>query len=128
VSLEEHIAEQRDAKATTVVRWLIAANTTHRRCRRCAEPVTRDEEGRWVVTTQHGLPSLDCGAPGFRRTGAHVPHVADVWTVQRIAAAPPDLRKEIARLAGLKRPCSPETWDRVVVLYQARVEADRRLR
>jgi hypothetical protein len=115
-----HIAEQRDAKATRVVLWLIAANSTARRCRSCDTHVTLDADRQWV----DDAGAVDCGT-FLARGGLRVPHRPDTWTLARVQAVGrlPEERKRLSRLAGLARPCSVETWERVVVLFDARQRA-----
>lgn len=122
MSLEEHIAEARDAKATKVVRWLEQANTTRPVCRRCWQPITLDGDGRWADPQAR----TDCGAPGFKAKGLHVPHSPETWTVAGVAGCDPSERERIRLLAGLARRCSEATWARVVVLYEARARARER--
>lgn len=119
MSLEEHIAEQRDAKATKVVRWLEQAATTKPVCRRCWLPITQDDDGRWADEKAR----VDCTALGFRTKGLRVPHTPEMWPVTRVANADPSERERISDLAGLTRHCSDRTWERVVVLYTARLAA-----
>jgi hypothetical protein len=119
VSLEEHIAEQRDAKATRVVRWLEQAATTKPVCRRCWLGLHVDVDGRWADERDRA----DCAALGFRNKGLHVEHSPETWTVPRRSEERPSERERIGQLAGLTRPCSDATWERVVVLYEARSKA-----
>jgi hypothetical protein len=118
-----HIDEKRDAKATKVVVWLIAANTTDRRCRACDTLIARDDEQRWVDRAG----GVHCGALGFRQKGLQVPHRPDVYTLDRVRAMGKlrDERRRVSGLAGVKE-CSEETWERVVVLFEARVDALRK--
>jgi hypothetical protein len=118
--MEQRIAELRDAKATKVIRWLEKANTTERVCRRCWLPITPDEH-RWV--TRGG--GVDCGAPGFVAARVHAEHTPETWTPVLVANAPAELRERIGEAAGLTRPCSPQTWDRVVALFTPRFERAR---
>lgn len=119
MSLEEHIAEKRDAKATRVVLWLERANTTQRMCRRCWLHIVRDDDQRWADEAGN----TDCSAPGFRVRALRVPHSPETWTVARVRGADPEERRSISAAAGLTRPCSETTWDRVVVLFKAREDA-----
>lgn len=119
--LQRMIAEKRDAKASKVVAWLEHANGPDRRCRRCWLPVHRDQDRRWVHDLTFGGTSADCQAPGFKRLAVKVPHSVETWTVARVAGASPAERDRISELAGLVKPCSDRTWERVVVLFRARV-------
>jgi hypothetical protein len=117
------IQEKRDAKATKVVLWLIAANTTARRCRACDTLIERDDDQRWADKAG----GVDCGALGFRQKGLRVPHRPDTYSPDRVRAMGKlrDERKRVSGLAGVKE-CSEETWVRVVVLFEARVDALRK--
>lgn len=112
--LEDPVAKKRAVKATRIVRWLLRADVT---CRACRRPIRRNAWGEWIDDQSR---SKTCRADGFQRARLQVEHRPDVWTVDRLAAAPPAERERIRKAAGVKRRCSPETWAEVVKLYQAR--------
>ena len=116
------VAEKRDAKASKVVLWLEHANGPQRRCRTCWERIERDGDGRWVSKTSFNIVHTTCQAPGFKAAGAHVPHRPETWTPERVERASVQERIRISQLAGLTKPCSEKTWERVVALYKARIE------
>jgi hypothetical protein len=119
VSLEERIAEKRDAKATKVVLWLEAATSTSPICRRCWLRLHRDADDRWADE----LGRTRCLAPGFRNNALVVEHKPETWPPARVKAADEHDRDRISALAGLDKPCSERTWERVAVLYEARADA-----
>src|SRR3954452_16993314 len=115
--IDDLIGQRRDAKATKVVRWLEAARVMNPICRRCWLRIHKDGDGRWADE----IHRTSCNAPGFTRRAVDVEHLPETWPLARVRNADPSDRDRISALAGLTKPCSELTWERVVVLYGARL-------